>query len=262
MPEVGVGRHVKQNFGKYFVHLADLAPHPRVLRTHLPADKAPVHPKSKIIYVSRNPFDTAVSLYKENKAINEFSGEFEDFFTYFLHGQTDYNDYFEHHSQWADRKAVQHMLWITYEELQQYPRTVIKKLGDYLGGIYERNAYDDYVVKEVIANSGIHQMKALEPLLIQPNPNRSPGASFFQEGTVGSYKKTFNKEQVWKLSQRFKREFGGTHFQTVWKKFGLPISNMSAVNSETTTDNVNNNNNNIHNNNNTIILKNNQPNYR
>lgn len=245
MPEVGVGRHVKQKFGKYFVHLADLASHPRILRTHLPADKAPVHPKSKIIYISRNPFDTAVSLYKENKTINEFTGEFEDFFTYFLHGQTDYNDYFEHHTEWANRKTVQHMLWITYEELQQYPRTVIKKLGDYLGGIYERNAYDDYVVKEVIANSSLSQMKQLEALLIQPNPNRLAGFSFFQDGSVGGYKKTFTKEQIWQLSERFRREFGGTSFQTIWKKYGLPISNSNALNNA---DNENNNN--------TIILKN------
>lgn len=247
MPEVGVGRHVKQKFGKYFVHLADLASHPRILRTHLPVDKAPVHPKSKIIYISRNPFDTAVSLYKENKSINEFTGEFEDFFTYFLHGQTDYNDYFEHHTEWANRKTVQHMLWITYEELKQYPRTVIKKLGDYLGGIYERNAYDDYVVKEVIANSSLSQMKQLEPLLIQPNPNRLAGFSFFQDGAVGSYKKTFTKEQIWQMSERFRREFSGTSFQTIWKKYGLPISKSNVINNNNNSDNDNNN---------TIILKN------
>jgi len=92
VPEIGVGRHVKQTFGNYFVQLAEMIPQPRVLRTHLPYEKAPVHPLAKCIYISRNPFDTAVSLYNELCAINEFDGNFDDFFTYFLHGQTDYND--------------------------------------------------------------------------------------------------------------------------------------------------------------------------
>jgi Sulfotransferase domain. len=237
IPEVGVGRHVKQTFGKYFVHLADLASHPRILRTHLSSDKAPVHPKSKIIYISRNPFDTALSLYKENKTINEFSGNFADFFTYFLHGQTDYNDYFEHHKGWHNRKASQHILWLTYEELKQYPRAVIKKLGDYLGGIYERNANDDFIVKEVVTHSCLAEMKVQEQLLVQPNPNRLDGYSFFQEGAVGNYTQFFTKEQVQQLSDRFARQFAGTPFMSTWKKHGLPISANN-------TGNINNNNNN------------------
>ena len=88
-------------------------------------------------------------------------------------------------------------------------------------------------------------MKQLEALLIQPNPNRLAGFSFFQDGSVGGYKKTFTKEQIWQLSERFRREFGGTSFQTIWKKYGLPISNSNALNNA---DNENNNN--------TIILKN------
>lgn len=139
VPEIGVGRHVKHTFGNYFVQLAEMAPHPRVIRTHLPYEKAPVHPLAKCIYISRNPFDTAASLYSELCSINEFEGNFDDFFTYFLHGQTDYNDYFQHHIGWLRRKADHHVLWITFEELKAYPKDVIKQIGNYLGGEYQRN---------------------------------------------------------------------------------------------------------------------------
>lgn len=225
VPEVGVGRHVQQTFGNYFVHLADLASHPRVLRTHLPSQRAPIHPKSKIIYISRNPFDTAVSLYLETKTISEFSGTFDDFFTFFLHGQTDYNDYFHHHTGWARRNAGEVILWITYEELMQYPRTVIKKLGDYMGGIYERNANDDFIVKEVIRHSSLSEMKSLEHVLVQRNPNRVNGFSFFQAGSVGEYKDFFTKEQIERLSERCVKELVGTPFTNTWRKFGLPKVN-------------------------------------
>ena len=223
IPEIGVGRHVKHSFGQYFVQLADMAPHPRVIKTHLPSEKAPIHPKSKVIYISRNPYDTAVSLFNEVKNIKEFTGSFDDFFTYFLHGQTDYNDYFEHHLEWYNRKASQVMLWITYEELKLYPRTIIKKLGDYIGGVYARSANDEYIVNQILKHSAFSEMRSKDNLLVQKNPNRVTG-SFFRSGKVGEFKETFTKEQTKRLNAKFMREFSGTPFINAWKKHGVPPS--------------------------------------
>lgn len=222
IPEIGVGRHVKQTFGSYFVQLADMASHPRIVRTHIPSEKAPVHPKSKVIYISRNPFDTAISLFNEIRTINEFSGNFDDFFTYFLHGQTDYNDYFEHHLGWLNRKASQVVLWITYEDLKMYPRAIIKQIGDYMGGVYARSTNDDFIMQEVLRHSSFAEMKANENVLVQSNPNRINGYSFFRSGAVGEFKEGFNKDQIKRLSAKFAREFKGTPFLNTWKKYGLP----------------------------------------
>lgn len=202
-----------------------MASHPRIVKTHLPSDKAPIHPKSKVIYISRNPFDTAISLFNEVKNINEFSGSFEDFFTYFLHGQTDYNDYFDHHLGWYNRKASQVVLWLTYEELKMYPRAIIKRLGDYMGGVYARNANNEYVVNQILKHSAFNEMKAHENLLVQPNPNRINGFSFFRSGRVGEFKENFTREQQKRLSAKFAHHFTGSPFVNMWKKYGLPTSN-------------------------------------
>jgi len=224
VPEIGFGRHVKHSFGNYFVQLADMATHPRLLRTHLPYEKSPIHPKSKCIYISRNPFDTAVSLYDEIKTINEFSGNFNDFFTYFLHGQTDYNDYFDHQKGWFQRKSNQFVLWITYEDLFTYPRTVIKQIGNYMGGIYQRNVNDEYVMKEIIKHSSFREMKSNENIIVPSNPNRINGYSFFQHGKVGEYKSIFTEDQIKRLAEKFKREFQDLPLIHSWDKYNLPSS--------------------------------------
>ena len=206
-----------------------MAPHPRVLRTHLPYHKAPVHPKSKCIYISRNPFDTAVSLFDEIRTINEFSGTFSDFFTYFLHGQTDYNDYFEHHKGWIQRKSETVVLWITYEDLLTYPRTVIKQIGDYMGGVYQRSANDAFILKETIKHSNFPIMKTNESVLVASNPNRKNGYSFFRKGELGDYKNFFTEEQIKALREKFFREFRNTNILTTWDKYILPISSTNHV---------------------------------
>lgn len=235
IPEIGIGRHVKHTFGNYFVQLAEMVPHPRVLRTHLPYDKAPIHPLAKCIYISRNPFDTAVSLYNELCSINEFDGNFEDFFTYFLHGQTDYNDYFDHHKGWLQRKRNNHVLWITFEELKTYPKSVIKQIGDYLGGEYQRNVLDEFILQKVIENSSLVNMKMTENLLVSPNPNRFNGMSFFNGGLIGEYKKYFTEDQVRKLSEKFKREFSDLAPYHSWDRYQIPPPfkrSVSSINSE------------------------------
>lgn len=225
IPEIGIGRHVEHKFGKYFVQLAEMASHPRILRSHLPYEKTPIHPRSKCIYISRNPFDTAVSLFEEIRTTNEFSGAFNDFFTYFLHGQTDYNDYFQHHKGWLQRKTNQYDLWITYEDLVTYPRTVIKQIGDYLGGVYQRSANDEFTMSKIIKESSFSCMKAKENIMVQSNPNRINGYSFFRRGCIGDYRVYFSKEQITRLNEKFNREFNDTSLLKAWKGYKLPISN-------------------------------------
>lgn len=222
VPEIGVGRHVKQTFGNYFVQLAEMAPHPRVVRTHLPYDKAPIHPLAKCIYISRNPYDTAVSLYNELCAINEFEGSFDDFFSFFLHSQMAYNDYFEHHKGWLQRKTNQHVLWITFEDLKTYPKNVIKQIGDYLGGEYQRNVLDEFILQEVIRQSSFVNMKLNENILVASNPNRINGYSFFTSGLIGEYKKYFSEDHIKRLTAKYQREFGNTLLYRCWERYQIP----------------------------------------
>ena len=199
-----------------------MAPHPRLVRTHLPYDKAPIHPRAKCIYISRNPFDTAVSLFDEVRTINEFSGTFSDFFTYFLHGQTEYNDYFQHHKGWLQRKSDHVVLWITYEDLLTYPRSIIKQIGDYMGGVFQRSANDEFILKEVIKHCSFNVMKANENILVASNPNRVNGYSFFRKGILGDYQNYFDEEQIMRLREKFNREFRGTKLLKIWDKYLFP----------------------------------------
>lgn len=62
---------------------------PRQIKTHLPFDLVPFNPKSKYIYICRNPFDVCVSLYKHTHGYHKyrFNGSIDDFFELFIQGK-------------------------------------------------------------------------------------------------------------------------------------------------------------------------------
>nr|CAD7442994.1 unnamed protein product [Timema bartmani] len=69
------------------ITLASKMKSPRILKTHLPVQMLPKEvwtKKPKIIYVSRNPKDAAVSYYHHHRLWNGYVGSFEEFMEAFL----------------------------------------------------------------------------------------------------------------------------------------------------------------------------------
>lgn len=77
----------------------------------------------QIIYVMRNPKDTAVSYYHHHKMssfLGNYSGQWPNFLELFLKGQLVYGDWFAHVSGYwrlAQHNPTQ-ILFISYEELK------------------------------------------------------------------------------------------------------------------------------------------------
>lgn len=220
IPEVGVGRHVRSSFGSYFVQLAEMVASPRILRTHLPSDMAPVHQKAKCIYISRNPLDTAVSMYHDIMSVNEFDGRFDDFFDYFIHGQGDYNCYFNHHLGWVQRTKTHEILWITYEELTRHPRDVIIRIGEFMGGEFTESANNEEVMSEILKACAFIAMKGSENMLTQKTRN---GHSLFRRGVIGDFKNFFTEAQVTQVRELTQRYFKGTQLENSWEEYKLPL---------------------------------------
>lgn len=220
IPEIGIGRRVTSSFGNYFVQQAEMIQHPRILRTHLPCEAAPVQPNAKYIYISRNPLDVAVSLYHDIMAVNEFDGRFDDFFDYFIHAQTDYNCYFKHHLGWHKLLENHVVLWITYEELTTFPKDVIKRIGNYMGGDYQEAANDPIVMSEILHNCSFTAMKDHENMLTKKTRD---GHSLFRRGIIGDFKNFFTEEQIAQVREEFRRNFKGTLLENVWAKYKLPL---------------------------------------
>jgi hypothetical protein len=82
---------------------------PRYFKTHATVAHLPRgHGKIKVIYVARNPKDTAVSLYHHAKSKPEFryTGDFDLFCKIFLAGKAENGSWFGHVREWYEECKV------------------------------------------------------------------------------------------------------------------------------------------------------------
>ncbi|CAK7299140.1 Sulfotransferase 6B1 [Vulpes lagopus] len=110
----------------------------RVIPTHLSYNMLPVNIKQKqckIIYIIRNPKDTAVSLfhyYRDNPNLPGIE-TWASFFDLFLRGDVVYGSWFDHVLSWEEHKNDKNILIIFYEEMKKDPSKSIKKITTFLG---------------------------------------------------------------------------------------------------------------------------------
>ncbi|XP_008834480.1 sulfotransferase 6B1-like [Nannospalax galili] len=109
----------------------------RVIPTHLSYDMLPVTVKQKqckIIYIVRNPKDTAVSLfyyYKDNPNLPSIE-TWAAFLELFLKGDVVYGSWFDHVLGWEEHKNDKNILFIFYEEMKKEFAKSLKKITTFL----------------------------------------------------------------------------------------------------------------------------------
>ncbi|XP_027790039.1 sulfotransferase 6B1-like [Marmota flaviventris] len=109
----------------------------RVIPTHLSYDMLPVDIKQKqckVIYIIRNPKDTAVSLfhyYRDNPNL-PYIETWAAFLELFLRGDVVYGSWFDHVLSWEEHKN-DNVLIIFYEEMKKDFFKSLKKITTFLG---------------------------------------------------------------------------------------------------------------------------------
>nr|XP_044995385.1 sulfotransferase 1C2 [Jaculus jaculus]XP_044995387.1 sulfotransferase 1C2 [Jaculus jaculus] len=110
----------------------------RVIPTHLSYDMLPVTIKQrqcKIIYIVRNPKDTAVSLfhyYRDNPNLPSVE-TWAAFLELFLKGEVVYGSWFDHVLTWEEHKNDKNILFIFYEDMKKDFTKSLKKITAFLG---------------------------------------------------------------------------------------------------------------------------------
>ncbi|KAM5262771.1 sulfotransferase 6B1-like [Ctenodactylus gundi] len=110
----------------------------RVIPTHLSYDLLPVNIKQKqckIIYIVRNPKDTAVSLfhyYRDNPNLPHVE-TWAVFLEQFLKGDVVYGSWFDHMLSWEDHRNDKNILILFYEEMKKDFYESLKKITTFLG---------------------------------------------------------------------------------------------------------------------------------
>ncbi|KAK6145723.1 hypothetical protein DH2020_022543 [Rehmannia glutinosa] len=139
---------------------------PRLLHTHLSYAVLPDSVKNsacKIVYITRNPKDTLVSMWHFGNSIyrpNQDPFPLEKAVDCFCSGIHYYGPFFEHVVEyWQEsQKRPQKILFLKYEELKSDPKGQVSKIAEFLG----RPFADEKEVDEVLWRCSLDRLKNLE----------------------------------------------------------------------------------------------------
>ncbi|XP_011494897.1 PREDICTED: sulfotransferase family cytosolic 1B member 1 [Ceratosolen solmsi marchali] len=171
-------------------------PSPRFIKSHFPLSLLPniLKSKCKIVYVSRNPKDVAVSWFKLNQAFKTqgYEGDFMKFWSYFRNDLTAWSPYWEHLKEAWDHRKDNNFLFLFYEELQQNLSSVLLRVANF----FEKSYTPEQMIKLEnhlnIKNFRDNCMVNLQELKDCGIINQ--GADFVRKGTNGEWRNYFNKE--------------------------------------------------------------------
>ncbi|KFM74422.1 Sulfotransferase family cytosolic 1B member 1, partial [Stegodyphus mimosarum] len=176
---------------------------PRLIATHLPLPLLPRqlkrYPKCKIIYVMRNPKDTAVSYYHHHK-ISNFLGNstatWDQFLAYFMSGNVVYGSWFDHVLPYWEfcKHYPNNVFFISYEELKLDLKSMVYRLCEFLEQSLEDEAIDSIVEHCTFESMKTNNMVNREVVPI-PDLFDMSKSKFMRKGIIGDWKNYFTKEQ-------------------------------------------------------------------
>ncbi|XP_033727918.1 sulfotransferase family cytosolic 1B member 1-like isoform X2 [Pecten maximus] len=175
---------------------------PRILVSHLYPKHIPksvIDEKCKIVYIYRNPKDTAVSMHSFIKRLNidgfkGYNGKWEHFLEMFATKQLQYNTWFEHVKSWLDYKEDNPdfpIMFVSYEDMKKNLRRCVQKMAEYLGAKQDPEFLDEVAKKcQFSAMSKAKTTDETETAFSRDGSN-----PFYRKGEVGDWKNWFTVAQ-------------------------------------------------------------------
>ncbi|XP_035218190.1 sulfotransferase 1E1-like [Stegodyphus dumicola] len=191
---------------------------PRLLKTHLPFSLLPpdVHSKKcKMIYITRNPRDVAVSYYHFACMLKEtrYKGTFKQFFERFLANRSTYSPFLQHNLEFWKHRNDENVLFLFYEDLQKDLPKNLKKISDFLGKPLTAEE-----IKAVVDHCSFKNMAKSESVgLSDEDVVDGQGSKFFRKGKVGDWKNYFNEEMISKLDQQVEHVLSGSGLEYTYE---------------------------------------------
>ncbi|XP_071481285.1 sulfotransferase 1A2-like [Diadema antillarum] len=197
--------------------VADAMSHdsPRILKTHVMPEWLPENlrddPKVKVIYVARNPKDTAVSYYHFCLYIKSLPTyeSFEHFMEEFLAGRLPGGDYFDHTLYWTKLRNHPNVLFLTYENMKQDPRKAVVQIAEFMG-----KSLPDDVIDKIVKLSSFDAMKKSKSTDVskafKEEVDDSDNKNFFRKGIVGDWKNIMSEDHSRRVDALFEKKFAGT----------------------------------------------------
>jgi len=177
---------------------------PRVFKSHNPYHLLPrnLTESNRLIYVTRNAKDTAVSMYFHTFGFKmyEYDKPIEHFIDEFMAGRVEYGPYWTHLKSWHAQREQRNILVLHYEEMQADLAATVARVAHFLD-----QSLTNEEIERIAQLSTFSSMKKDPRTSMQlwDEEQRKPGMPFMRKGEAGDWANHFTPE----LAQVFDREF-------------------------------------------------------
>lgn len=208
----------------------ELAPRPRLLRTHLPYTKLNINPQARYIYMLRNPKDCCAHAFEDAVSFPQdydyCEGRFDDFLELFVRGAVHGNDYFGHVLSWWAHRAEPHLLCLVFEDLRMESRAHVESMLSFVGlreaVDINRNVALMQEVLEHIAKGPAHSRIMEVRMCASSGTNGpSPDRQITRASTGSFWKNYFTCGQSKRMDLVFQERTKGTEIARLWSEYNV-----------------------------------------
>jgi hydroxyjasmonate sulfotransferase len=193
---------------------------PRLFGTHIPfpslAKSIQEESNCKIVYISRNPFDTFVSYWTfVNKIRSKHPSlqilSLEEAFESFCNGVTPFGSFWEHNLGYLKESMTRpnKVLFLKYEELKEDPIFHVTRLATFLGYPFTQEEESKNVIENIINLCCFETMKELEVNKSGFIRSDIENKFFFRKAKVGDWKNYLSPSMEEKLSKIVDEKLSG-----------------------------------------------------
>ncbi|KAL8591574.1 hypothetical protein ACOMHN_055541 [Nucella lapillus] len=188
-------------------------PSPRTLCTHLLYQQLPTLRSAgcKIVSITRNPRDVAVSFYNHHVKLEEYyhyKGAWKDYFHLFVDGELDYGSWFDYAREWEEAMAsgpLPPVISLSYEDMKENAVAEVTKLSQFLGKNHEEAFIQS--VCDACDFASMRKRKGTLELCSEGSP------IMYRKGEVGDWQNWFTPEQVARMDEVYESKMAGSSFR-------------------------------------------------
>ena len=177
---------------------------PRVFKSHNPYHLLPrkLTESNRLIYVTRNAKDTAVSMYFHTFGFKmyEYDEPIEHFIGEFMAGRVEYGPYWTHLKSWHTRRKQRNILVLHYEEMQVDLAATVARVAHFLDQPLTHEEIERIAQLSTFASMKQDPRTSMQ---LWDEEQRKPGMPFMRKGKAGDWTNHFTPE----LAQAFDKEF-------------------------------------------------------